>query len=260
MAGRTRQASANMDLDPSQLSPDGKILLASMQSYFQSEFSKFKDEISQRFEANQREITTLKQRVASLESQLSKVNDNTDWADQYERKDMVILSGRAVQDSNVSDVNPLIQNLLKTHLKIDINPTDINTAHYLAPLRRNSADGGSPAGPPKRNIVVKFVRRDIKKLVIKASRENRRNAAVYANESLTPVRRKIFYALRSMRKSEPSLVKGCTTQDGRIYAYTKPVANSQRDQKHLISNMAELSEFCRKFVKKDIDDFLNNFS
>ena len=273
---QTRSTAMNSDTD--ELSPDGKILLAHMQSLIQSEFAKYKTEVTECLIANQQEITSLKekleamettnhqeitslkQRVKDLETKLDKVNNDVDWGDQYERKDMVILSGRAVHDSNESDVNSLVKDLLKTHLNVDISPSDINTAHYLAPLRRNTAEGGPSNSPPKRNIIVKLVRRDIKKKIIQASREHRRNAAVFANESLTPVRRKIFHALRSMRKSDSSLVKGCTTLDGKIYAYTKPVGNSQRDQKHHVSTMNDLRDFCRQFVKKPLEDFLNNFS
>ena len=266
MAGRTRTVSANMDSELGKLSPESKVLFDQMQTHFQTEFSKFKAEVTKTFDANKRKISNLENRVNTLEtklaekdSDLAKMRDDADWADQYERKDMVILSGRAVHDTNEGDVNSLVKDLLKAHLKIDIDPTDINTAHYLAPLQRNSVHGNASAAP-KRNIVVKFVRRDVKKMVIKASRGKRPNATFYANESLTPLRRKIHHALRNLRKNEPAIVKGCTTQDGRIYAYTKPVANSQRDQKHHIKNMEELREFSRIFVKKPIDEYLANFS
>ena len=78
------------------------------------------------------------------------------------------------------------------------------------------------------------------------------------NESLTPSRILIFNTLRSMKRAHPSLVKGCSTYDGRVYAYTKPVSSSPtngRDQRHLMSTMDGLDEFCPEYVKLSHEKF-----
>ena len=59
-----------------------------------------------------------------------------------------------------------------------------------------------------------------------------------------------------MKADAPTLVKGCTTRDGRILAFTPPAPGQTRDRRQAISNVTELEEFCRVFVKKPLDDFL----
>jgi len=71
----------NGELDQS--SPEGKILIANMQAYFQSELSKFRDEISKPFDTNQREITSLKKRVESLENQLYNMDELQEFCKKF---------------------------------------------------------------------------------------------------------------------------------------------------------------------------------
>ena len=197
------------------------------------------------------ERAELKSQVAALEQELkSRIDDQ----DQYERKDSLILSGPAVTDM-VPDENTheLVKKLVNDHLGINQYSGHFNITHRLGPLRRSSNGSANP----KRNIYVKLVRRDLKKAIVTASK-SQRNSQLYANESLTPYRRKMFHALRRMKKNVET-VKGCTTLDGRIYAFTAPLPNQTRDQRHHIKDMEAHHEFCRQFVKRPIDSFLVNF-
>ena len=167
-------------------------------------------------------------------------------------KDSLILSGPALPDAkNSENTHDIVKKLLDQQYDIKISNQDICVTHRLGPLR---------AGPNKKNIYVKFVRRDLKKEVIKRSREKKQSKNLYANESLTPVRMKIFRTLRNMRKRQPALVKGCTTLEGKIFAFTPPAAGGARDQRHLIKDMKDLHDFCRDYVKQPLDDFLNDFA
>ena len=78
---------------------------------------------------------------------------------------------------------------------------------------------------------------------------------LYANESLTSTRRRIFTALRRMKADVPNIIKGCTTRDGKILAFTPPAHGQTRDRQHVITNLAQLEDFCHEFVKKTLDSF-----
>ena len=161
---------------------------------------------------------------------------------------------RLMRTSDATLLLLLVQQLVKDHLSLEIQISDINTAHRLGTKRLNqTAD--------KRHIIVKFCRRDVKRDVIMASKRQT-NPRIYVNESLTPTGKSIYDALRKMKREHPTLVKGCSTIDGRVYAFTKPItpAPNARDQRHHITNIDSLKEFCRTFVKMPLDTFLQNWS
>ena len=142
------------------------------------------------------ELNTFLQKLETENKQMHRIMDD---ADQYERKDSVILSGTAVPDMTSSeDTHDLVQRLLKNHLDVDIVKQDINTTHRLGPVR------GAGSNSNKRNIYIKFVRRDVKKEVIEKSKQKK--TALRAQESLTPLRRKMLGILSSMKKKAPTLV------------------------------------------------------
>ena len=249
--------------DYNKLSSEGKILY----SLLKDNLSSFREEMAQLVESNNQitnllqhkdgELAALKTSNADLKKENCRLNDALDHADQYVRKDSIILSGPALQPpSENEDTYALVQTLLHDHLNIDIEQRDINITHRLGPVK---------PGSPHKNIYVKFTRRADKNRTIIASKTlNKAPAAgnqphrpkLYANESLTPARRRIFSALRRMKADTPTLVKGCTTRDGRILAFTPPAPGQTRDRRHAITNFTELEDFCRDFVKKPLDNFL----
>ena len=80
------------------------------------------------------------------------------------------------------------------------------------------------------------------------------------HENLTPTRRNIFKTLRKMKTAHPDFVKGVSTFEGKVYAYT-PNEGSQpnaRDKRHLVNNSETLNKFYREFVKKPLELFLEN--
>ena len=140
---------------------------------------------------------------------------------------------------------------------MEILPNDINIAHRTGKKPLNQS-------PDKRDLVVKLCRRDLKRPLIAASKNipAERKSNLYINEHVTPLRKTILYSLRQMRRAHPDLVKGCTTFEGSVYAYTKPPSGSPttaRDQRHLVNNKEALVKFCREYVKKPLTAFLESW-
>ena len=246
-----------------ELSKDGKILLSHIQKEISALSASFEQKLNQKFEEFKQQIDTrdskieeLELHVANLEMSLKTLEDAKDNDEQYSRKDSIILTGPAVGTMTADeDTRSHVISLLKAQLKVDVTANDISTSHRLGPIRR-----ASPGNPERRNIYVKFVRRDTKKLVIQQSKKQKKNAPLVAFESLTEKRRSMLKALQGMKKAVPDRVKGCTSMDGKLYAFTPPLAGQTRDHRHHIPNVDTLRDFCSKFVQKPLQDFLGSFA
>ena len=145
----------------------------------------------------------------------------------------------------------LVVKLLNSNLNVKITQGDISVTHRLGPIKASGS-------PNRRNIYVKFCRRDLAKTIISTSKQQKK-PNFYCNESLTPLRRSLFHGLRKMKNIHPEIVKGCTTQAGRVFAFTAPVGTSKMDQKHHICNMDDLRVFCETYVKVDMAQLLKEY-
>ena len=235
----------NMDFE---LSEDSKFIVA----FMEDKFAKFEEKMFSIINAKNEEIEVLRSEVSSLKKEVSSLKNSMDESDAYERRDTLIFSGNSVPCAQTGEncSNSLV-NLIKDKIKMNIAPNELSVVHRLGPKPANQAED-------KRPIMAKFCPRDVKKDVLLTARRARL-PNFFVNESLTPARRAIFNTLRSMRRDSPDLLKGISTYDGKIYAYTKPVTpRSNRDQKHLIANHDDLVSFCREYIKKPIENFLAN--
>ena len=252
---RTRSSSRHLENSISEqypnLSADGKILATIMQT----EFAKLREEMS----TKDGEIVELREKVTCLDKTVAKLRELIDDNDSYDRRDTIVLSGKAIPVFNVGENSTNIaRDVIKNVLKIEMSPNDISVSHRF---------GKKPANqqPDKRDIIVKLCRRDLKRPLITASKElsPQQRPNLYVNEHLTPTRKTLLFALRQMKRAHPDLVKGCSSFEGRIYAYTKPPVGSPaiaRDRRHLVNTREALVEFCREYVNKPITAFLENWS
>ena len=209
------------------------------------------------------EVSTLRKKVLHLENSL-------DDEDAYVRRETIIFNGTAIPPSLPGEIcNSVIREVIKDKLKIELQESDISVAHRA---------GKKPVsqGPDRRGIHVRFCRRDVKRQLIMTKRDNSdQKNTLYTNESLTPKRSSILFTLRQMKKKFPDLVKGCTSQDGRVFAFTpSPAAAASRaeagasgsnvsvlrarDRKHLVNSQEALIEFSREFIQIPLDVFLES--
>ena len=172
-------------------------------------------------------------------------------ANSYSRRDCAIVSGNALPPGVVNEeTSNVIANVLQEKLNLQISANDISTAHRLGP---------KPVGPGAdgRKIIVKFVRRDIKRRVLKTAKQ-KRDSGIYINECLTPKKRSLFFTARKLNRLSP-VIKGCSTFDGRVYLYTAGQGEGARDVRHHIDTSETLAKLCQQFLNKSLDAFLENW-
>ena len=202
--------------------------------------------------------TMLNEKIADLE-------DKVDATDQYERRDCVILSGAVPPVSPNENTRQVTVDLINAKYRnMDISPNDISICHRLQ-AKRTSPNGSQK--PP--NIYVKFVRRDSKRDLIKASKGQARESQnkLFANESLTPKRTAILQTLLKIKRGN-DIIKGVTSEEGQVFAFTAPPEGSSRnssdhgrrkDRRHSINNKAELQKFCDTFLRTQLEDLVDSW-
>ena len=234
------------------LSKDGKLIVA----YLEQRFTDFETKFMEIVSSNKSEISKLNSEVHTLKKEVQNLKSLIDDGEAYERRDTIVLSGDSIppvsQGERCSDI---ARNLIKEELKINLPPETISTSHRLGRKPQSQMED-------RRKIIVKLCRRDLKGEIISASRKGGRSSKLFVNESLTPQRSAILFALRRMKREHPNVVKGCQSFDGRIYAYTKPPSTSPsaRDQRHLINTHEALVNFCREHVKRPLDNFIESWN
>ena len=234
-------------IDLELLSEDGKILISIMKN----EFKKSREEFALMMASKTSEIADLKAKVLSLEDELTKVKDNVDSAEAYERRDTIVLSGSSVPTAHQGEnCMATAQSLIKEKFRVEVSAADISCSHRIGVRPINQE-------PDKRSIIVKFCRREVKTNVLLTGRKAK-VPGLFVNESLTPARNSIYRTLRTIKRSAPQLVKGCSTFDGNLFVYTAPAnPNSARDMKHKINTHARLVQFCEDYIKKPLTTFLD---
>ena len=240
-----------------------KQIVADLNSKLQESVDSIKNECLSACKAKDGKIKDLQNLNHDLKKQITKLEDKLDAAEAYERKDTIVISGAIPGLSADKDTNQVVTDLIKQKLKgFPLDPKDISVSHGLPGKRPNSA---GVTHPP--NIIVKLVRRDMKRALIMASKKQNKDSAnrIFINESLTPKRRVVFQSLLKMKKGTAT-VRGVTTIDGDVYAFTPAAADQSgavvgrngqpKDIRHRINTIEELRKFCGDNVQKPLENFL----
>ena len=192
----------------------------------------------------------------SLTAQLNKMKNVHDDLEAYGRRESLIFSGDKVKpftaDENCCNI---ARDIIRDTLKLQIDPL-ISTAHRIG---KPSARDSSAAD--KRGIIVKFVRRDDKFMILKKARDKHsRVKGLDVNESLTPTRAKIKNVLLQCKKMRSSPVTGVFTHNCKVFVYTKSATNAPDNAQSIkqeINTEEKLAEFCLNFIKKPLETFLD---
>ena len=113
-------------------------------------------------------VNQLESKICAIECNHSKklaaLKSNIDSNKQYGRKNTLIISGPILPIADANEKYKLVvQDLLRRHTKLNINPNDISIAHCIG--RMNSTL------PDKRNIIFKLYRRDLVNNILNAYKQ-----------------------------------------------------------------------------------------
>ena len=123
--------------------------------------------------------------------------------------------------------------------------TDISAAHRLGPKPKSR-------GPDRRKIIVKLCRRERKYDLITACKQTK-PPNLFINENWN----NILISLRCAKKKFPNIVAACSSHDGKVFAWIKPLnpdAPLARNSKLFINTQDQLQDFCRKSLKVQIEE------
>ena len=250
-------------------------LFTTLQSTQESSLQEILNKIERNNNEQNSKISDLQARITSLEERLETVStthsrttrslqSDIDNNDQYERRDTLILSGPQVPEATAEE-NPkqIIHELFRRHLNLQIDPSNISIAHRL---------GRKPSSSPdKRNIIFKLCRRDTVTDIMHSCRLFRNMDGpqpFYVNASLTPLRNKIFYALRMLKKKFPHKISSCSSQNGNIAAYIPsptssapggPGRVSARGRRYLLNTRQDLDDFVINTLRVSSSDIQVNW-
>jgi len=183
-------------IDVTGLSEDGRKIVDCLVTYFDNVL-KAKTEL----------IDKMNIRIRHLESRIEKLEEVQDEACAYDRRDTLVMSGNVPPVSANENCKDIIRDLLTSRANLVIDANDISMAFRVGSKPKRQ-------GPDKRNIIFKMVRRDLKSDIRDACKSA--TPDIYVNESLTPVRDKIFFVLRKAKKSFPQIIHHCRTFDGNV--------------------------------------------
>jgi len=226
-----------VDLDVAGMSEDGKKIVRYLTAYFDSLLKSKLDKMDD-----------MKAHIQSLESRIQKLEESADDASAYERRDTLIMSGNVPPVLPGEDCKKIVIDLLKNGCNLIIGPQDISVAHRVGSKPKRQ-------GPDLRKIMFKLVRRDLKTDILGACKSSRPD--FFINESLTPIRDKIFFILRKATKKYPRIIHHCKTFDGNVTVFLQsvgPMRGISRLQKVTVNTRRKLTEFLTTKLKSSYED------
>ena len=225
------------DLQP--VSKFDKALIPALVSVFKDFEGKFSAMFS---ELKENLVSVLSSEVTSLKKKVAILEEKIDDQEAYERRDTIVLSGKSLPPVG-PDENTITTacKLFQEKLRIVVDPTEISVAHRL---------GRKPISqrPDTRKIIIKFCRRNTKVDLLAAARRMK-VPEFFLNESLTPTRQSIHFALRKAKRECPEIVSGTNTFDGKVFVWVKPPnpgAPGARNLRTPINSYAQLENFCTR--------------
>ena len=177
-----------------------------------NEKDKALNELTSRVQCLEEKNAILEAKLSSTTDQVSELDKRLDAQDMYERRDTLVLSGADLPPEKLNeDPVSIIVNAATNVLNVNLQTHDISVAHRLGPKRSDK----------ERPIICKFVRRSTKSLVLHKCITS--TSKIYANEHLTPPRRRILSKLLKVKKNT-KLITQLHTKNGIFYMKLKDVS------------------------------------
>lgn len=215
------------------------------------EFQSFRHDVLIDMKRRDDSVDNLTKEVTFLRGRVAKLEERVEDSEAYERRDCLVFSGNDIPDATTGENCAAEVVTMIRSLNINIDDRDISTAHRLGKK-------SSKQGPDRRPIIAKLCRRDIKYDIMRACKSQK--PKFFINESLTPSRSTLLWALRQMKKNHSNIISGCSSENGRVCMWRKSNTDGGRDHKHFINSFEQLKEFCEKTLKEPITVYIDNWT
>ena len=183
------------------------------------------------------------------------MENHIDATDSYERRDTLVISGQVPDVREGENCSTIVRNLLR-NMNLNIKEDDLSTAHRIG---RRPLTGK----PDRRNIIFKLCRRDTKRDILDACRQQK--PPFYINESLTPTRSAIMFVLRKVKKDHPGVISSVRTTDGNIQVFlpkseTSSETNAQpRFNKIIVNTKSDLEVLLQNKISCSSDKYIDRW-
>ena len=229
-----------------QLSEESRALFMLITNRFDATLRQLEIRMQQKDER----IDKLERQMLLLQTENVKLGERLEDAESYERRDMIILSGKAIPVvSPGENVTEVALNTIKRDLKLNLKSDDILVSYRL---------GRKPLvqGTDNRSIMIKLRQYDLKENVIRAARRVKPDG-LFLNENLTPNRSTILYGLRQAKRRHPSKITGCGSVNGRVFVWLSAAGTSGRGIKTFINSREKLASFLNDAVGEQLENLLS---
>ena len=220
--------SGHRDVDLDSLSEDCRAIFVLLSRKLDTIFREMEVK-NDRLQKCEEENVSLRERVASLESQVEDIESRN-------RCKNLILSGKVLSELSNDNLTNSCVHLLRQKTQYSISPENVQSIYRI---------GARPAGqsPDCRNLLIKLRDEDIKRDILSACRTTK-PSDMYANEDLIPSRARLLYLLRRARVKSSGRIAACGSSNGNIYALIKPPDLSARPQRTFVKSMGRLESLC----------------
>ena len=191
----------------------------------------------------QKDLKETKNLLSSCESKLTKeiedLKNKQDEKDQNDKRDTLIITGPEMPRFQMGEnLKNTVQDMFQQKMNFRIGVEDISTVYRLGPKPTSQED--------RRPIIFRVNNRDLVPQIYRACRQQK--PPFFVNQSLTPLRSKIFYSIRQLKRKFPSKIDGCRNSEGRLEIFLKKPAD--------LSSGTEFNS--KRIVKcqKDLDSVL----
>ena len=239
----TTVSSALSELNPTTIKALVPGLISTFAKYEEQNSKNFlslKTSLMQEITLIERRVRVLEEENSSLKKKLASLEDRMENASQEEVRSTLVLSGSLVPPAQTNEkCLDIVQNLLRTHLSIEVQAGKISTATRLTSKRSDET-------ARKNNLIVKFCQPSMKADIILAARKKKVNG-FYVNEFLTPVQKTIGFVLRKAKREFPGVISGTTSLNGKNYVWLKkprPETRGAKDIRQQITTHDRLKDFC----------------
>ena len=224
--------------DVDNLTPEGRHLFA----YFSEQIESIKSTYLGKLSEKENEIASLRNEIHSLHKRVVRLDSKITDVEVCERKDNIIVSGDDLPSAVPGEIGiKVICSTLKKSLKLEVSPGDISGCQRMGKKLPTQQED-------RRRMLVTLKRRDLKHDIFNACKQLR--PKLFITEDLIPTRNTILFALRQAKRQFSNKILGCSTYDGRVFAWTPPNASSSTSNniRTAINSREDLEEFCLKVL------------